>query len=59
MQTAKTLEPTACTSLARLWRDQHRRTQAIELLDDLYAWFSDDNKSFDVEAARVLLKDLR
>jgi predicted ATPase len=57
-QRAKALELRACTSLARLWREQDKRIQAIELLEPMYAWFSEGLGSFDLVAARSLLEDL-
>src|SRR5262249_55201383 len=38
-QSAKLWELRAATSLARLWRDQGRRTEAHELLAPVYGWF--------------------
>jgi predicted ATPase len=38
-QNAKSLELRATTSLARLWRDQNKRTEARDLLAPVYAWF--------------------
>jgi tetratricopeptide (TPR) repeat protein len=40
-QTAKTLELRAATSLALLWRDQGRSTQARNSLAPVYGWFTE------------------
>jgi len=38
---AKSWELRAATSLARLWTEQGKRQQALELLAPIYAWFSE------------------
>jgi predicted ATPase len=40
-QSAKTSELKATTSLARLWRDQGKRTEARDLLAPIYGWFTE------------------
>jgi predicted ATPase len=58
-QGAKFRELRAATSLARLWRDQGRRTQARDLLAPVYAWFTEGFNTPDLKDARALLKELR
>jgi predicted ATPase len=40
-QSAKSLELRATASLARLWRDQGKRTEARDLLAPIYSWFTE------------------
>jgi predicted ATPase len=57
-QSAKLDQLRAATSLARLWRDQGRRTEARELLAPIYEWFTE---GFDVPVlmeAKALLDEL-
>jgi predicted ATPase len=48
----------AATSLARLWRDQGRRTEARELLAPLYDWFTEGFDTPDLKDAKALLDTL-
>jgi predicted ATPase len=57
-QSAKLWELRAAVSLARLWRDQGRNTDAHHLLSPIYAWFTEGFGSADLKAARLLLDDL-
>jgi predicted ATPase len=57
-QGTKIFELRAATSLARLWRDQGRHTEARDLLAPIYGWFS---KGFDtpvLQDAKALLDQL-
>ena len=47
------------TSLARLWRDQGRGSEARELLASVYERFSEGFETADLRAARLLLDELR
>jgi predicted ATPase len=57
-QEAKSFELRAATSLARLWRDQGKRVEARDLLDPLYAWFTEGFDTGDLRDAKALLDDL-
>jgi predicted ATPase len=57
-QTAKTLELRAATSLARLWRDQGKRTEARDALAPVYGWFSEGFDTPVLQEARALLNKL-
>lgn len=55
-QKAKSFELRAAISLARLWRDQGRLTEAKDLLAPIYGWLGVDSP--DVVDAKMLLQDL-
>jgi len=57
-QQAKSWELRAATSLARLWGEQGRRTEAHELLASVYGWFTEGFDTADLRDARALLDDL-
>jgi predicted ATPase len=57
-QECHVFELRAATSLARLWRDQGRRTEARELLAPVYAWFTEGFDTLDLIEARALLEEL-
>ena len=48
----------AATSLARLWREQGRRTEARDLLAPLYGWFTEGFDTADLKEAKALLDEL-
>jgi predicted ATPase len=58
-QSAKAWELRAAMSLARLWGDQNRRQEAIELLAPVYAWFTEGFDTPDLVEAKELLERLR
>jgi predicted ATPase len=58
-QQARSLELRAATSLARLWGDQGKRTEARELLAPVYGWFIEGFDTPDLKEARALLEALR
>ena len=58
-QGARSLELRTATSLARLWRDQGRRTEAHDLLAPVYGWFTEGFDTKDLKEAKALLDDLR
>jgi len=45
-------------SLAELWRDQGKRTEARDLFASIYGWFSEGAGTFDLEQARCVLETL-
>ena len=57
-QNAKTLELRAATSLARLWRDQGKRTEARNLLAPIYGWFTEGFETPVLKEAKALLDEL-
>jgi predicted ATPase len=44
--------------LARLWRDQGKRTAARDLLAPLYAWFTEGFDTAELKGAKALLEEL-
>jgi predicted ATPase len=57
-QSAKLWELRAAVSLARLWRDQDRKSDAYHLLSPIYAWFTEGFDCADLKAAKLLLEEL-
>ena len=57
-QQARSWELRAATSLARLWREEHKRQQARELLAPIYGWFSEGFDTLDLKQAKALLDEL-
>jgi predicted ATPase len=57
-QRAKLWKLRATTSLARLWRDQGKRTQAHALLAPVYGWFPEGFGAPVLQEARALLDEL-
>jgi class 3 adenylate cyclase/predicted ATPase len=57
-QQAKSLELRAATSLARLWGEQGRRTDAHNLLAPVYGWFTEGFDTADLKEAKALLDEL-
>jgi predicted ATPase len=56
---AKSLELRAAVSLARLWREQGKRTEARDALTPVYGWFSEGFDTPDLKDAKELLEMLR
>jgi predicted ATPase len=52
------LELRAATSLARLWADRDKRTQAYQLLAPMYDWFTEGFETADLKDAKTLLDEL-
>ena len=57
-QSAKLWELRASTSLARLWRDQGKRTEARDLLAPIYGWFTEGFDTPVLQDAKALLDEL-
>jgi predicted ATPase len=57
-QQAKSWELRAAMSLARLWRDQGKVSEARELLAPVYGWFTEGFDTRDLKEAKALLDDL-
>ena len=57
-QQAKSYELRAAISLARLWGEQGRRTEARDLLAPVYGWFTEGFDTADLKEAKALLDQL-
>ena len=57
-QEAKSLELRAAMSLARLWQQQGKRTEAYNLLAPIYGCFTEGFDTADLQEARALLDAL-
>ena len=57
-QQAKSLELRASTSLARLWQQQGKKTEAHQLLEEIYNWFTEGFNTKDLQEAKALLEKL-
>jgi predicted ATPase len=57
-QQAKSWELRAAMSLARLWRDQGKVSEARELLAPVYGWFTEGFETRDLKEAKALLVEL-
>jgi len=57
-QQAKSLELRAATSLSRLWRNQGKKSEARQLLTELYSWFTEGFDTVDLKDAKALLEEL-
>ena len=57
-QEAKLWELRAAVSLARMRRNQSRRSEARDLLAPVYAWFTEGFATPDLKEAKALLDDL-
>jgi predicted ATPase len=58
-QSAKLWELRATVSLASLWRDQGKRSEARDLLAPVYGWFTEGFDTADLKEAKGLLNELR
>ena len=58
-QSARSFELRACTSLARLWRDQGKHAEARDLLAPVYGWFTEGFETPDLKQAKAVLAAAR
>ena len=57
-QQAKSLELRATMSLARLWQQQNKTTEAHQMLSEVYNWFTEGFDTKDLQEAKALLGEL-
>ncbi len=57
-QSAKSLELRAVMSLARLWQSQGKKTEAHQMLSEIYGWFTEGFDTADLKDAQALLEEL-
>jgi predicted ATPase len=57
-QCAKSFELRAAMSLARLWCGHGKVAEARHLLGSIFGWFTEGLETPDLQAAKVLLKEL-
>jgi predicted ATPase len=57
-QQAKSLELRTAMSLSRLWQGQGKRTEARQLLAEIYGWFTEGFDTADLKEAKALLEEL-
>lgn len=58
-QSAKSWELRAATSLARLWQQQGKLTEAHQMLAEIYDWFTEGFDTADLQDAKALLEKLQ
>jgi predicted ATPase len=58
VQQAKSFELRAAMSMARLWRDQGKRTESRDLLAPVYGWFTEGFDTPVLQDAKALLDQL-
>ncbi|MBI3798619.1 MAG: AAA family ATPase [Deltaproteobacteria bacterium] len=57
-QQAKSLELRAVMSLSRLWQQQGKKTEARQMLAEIYGWFTEGFEAKDLQEAKALLEEL-
>jgi predicted ATPase len=57
-QQAKSLELRTTMSLARLWQQQDKHTEAHRMLSEVYDWFTEGFDTKDLQEAKMLLEEL-
>jgi predicted ATPase len=55
---AKSLELRAVMSVSRLWQGQGQRTEARQMLGEIYGWFREGLATPDLQEAQALLEEL-
>jgi len=55
---AKSFELRATTRLARLWQQQGKKTEAWQMLTEIYNWFTEGFDLPDLKEAKALLDGL-
>ena len=45
-------------SLSRLWQHQGKRAEALQLLAEVYGWFTEGFDTTDLQEAKALLEEL-
>jgi predicted ATPase len=58
LQGTRLFELRAAMSVARLWTDQHKRTEARDLLAPIYDWFTEGFDTPDLKRAKAQLESL-
>src|SRR5262249_49880114 len=58
-QQARSWELRAAMSLARLWQQQDKSSEAYDLLAPIYGWFTEGFDTADLQEAQVFLDALR
>jgi len=57
-QSAKSWELRAVMSLCRLWRRQGKSAEALQMLHEIYGWFTEGFDTPDLQDAKVMLNHL-
>ena len=57
-QQAKSLELRATISLARLWQELGKTSEAQHILTEIYTWFTEGFETGDLKDAAALLQEL-
>jgi len=57
-QQAKSWELRAVMSLAKLWQQQGKKTEAHRMLAEIYGWFTEGFDTKDLQEAKALLEEL-
>jgi predicted ATPase len=57
-QNAKSFELRAAMSLCRLWRREGKSTEARQMLEEIYGWFTEGFDTVDLKDAKALLDEL-
>ncbi len=57
-QNAKSLELRTVMSLSRLWQNQGKKAEALQMLGEIYGWFTEGFDTADLKEAKALLEEL-